>query len=290
MLTTTLAPHIDAYLAARLALGTYNPKSVSVVRPRLRTLDRSFGRRPVERLTRSAVLRWLEGLERLAVNSRAAYLASAATFTKWLHTEGTIAHDPCRDIEKPRRPKTVPRAQPEEVIAAVLEACDDDRDRAIVLLMVGLGLRRKEVAGLRWEHYDEQMAQLLVVATKGGDERFLPVPQAVVDALRPLRVRSTGPVIRSKVDGTHVQPAYVGRLVRDAMVRAGVKNAPYDGVSGHALRHTAASDVLDRCGDLRVVQRMLGHEHLTSTAIYLRRSSAEQLRDAMEGRRYDRSA
>lgn len=287
---TTLAPHIDAYLTSRLRLGTYNRKSIDVVKPRLRTLDRHFGRRPLAHLTRRAITRWLESLDRLAVNSRASYLASASTFTRWLTIEGVITVDPCLEVTKPRRPRSVPRAQPEQVIVQVLEACDDERERAIVLLMVGLGLRRQEVAGLRWEHYDEQMAQMLVVATKGGDERFLPVPQLVADALRPLRVRSTGPVIRSKVDGAHVQPAYVGRLVSQAMARAGVKQAPYDGVSGHALRHTAASDVLDVSGDLRVVQQMLGHARLSSTAIYLRRASAEQLRDAMEGRSYRRSA
>ena len=70
------------------------------------------------------------------------------------------------------------------------------------------------------------------------------------------------------------------------MRRAGVKRGNYDGVSGHALRHTAASDVLDRCGDLRQVQQMLGHSSLATTAIYLRRADAGQIRAAMEGRDY----
>ena len=51
---------------------------------------------------------------------------------------------------------------------------------------------------------------------------------------------------------------------------AGVKLAPYDGVSLHALRHTAASDVLDASRDLRAVQALLGHEHLSTTEVYRR--------------------
>jgi site-specific recombinase XerD len=61
-------------------------------------------------------------------------------------------------------------------------------------------------------------------------------------------------------------------------------------VSAHALRHTAASDVLDRCKDLRIVQQMLGHQHLATTAIYLRRASLVDMRTAMEGRRYEPGA
>jgi site-specific recombinase XerD len=75
---------------------------------------------------------------------------------------------------------------------------------------------------------------------------------------------------------------YVSRWMRTA----GLKRSRWDGRSAHALRHTAASDVLDACHDLRVVQAMLGHEHLSSTSIYLRRASLGQMREAMEGRGY----
>lgn len=58
-------------------------------------------------------------------------------------------------------------------------------------------------------------------------------------------------------------------------------------MSAHALRHTAASDVLDRSNDLRIVQEMLGHRNLATTSIYLRRASLTQMREAMEGRTYE---
>jgi site-specific recombinase XerD len=74
--------------------------------------------------------------------------------------------------------------------------------------------------------------------------------------------------------------------VQQWMVDAGLKRRPRDGVSAHSLRHTCASDVLDACHDLRVVQQMLGHQHLATTAIYLRRADLSQMRDAMAGRRY----
>ena len=62
-----------------------------------------------------------------------------------------------------------------------------------------------------------------------------------------------------------------------------------DGVSTHAFRHTCASDVLDHSGDLRVVQQMLGHSDLKTTAIYLRVAGLGDVRSAMEGRDYQRA-
>ena len=70
------------------------------------------------------------------------------------------------------------------------------------------------------------------------------------------------------------------------MSTAGIKRGAGDGVSAHALRHTAASDVLDRCHDVRTVQAMLGHVSIATTQIYLRRADLSRMREAMAGRDY----
>jgi site-specific recombinase XerD len=285
----TLGPLIALYLTRRRKQGTYTVESVRSVGPRLDSLAQSYGNRPLDKFGRRAIERWLEGLEHLATNSRASYLASVREFTKWLNVEGHTASDACAQIAKAKRARSVPRAQTTESVVKILDACRDDRERAIVMLMVECGLRRAEVAGLRWEDYDSQSATVLVHG-KGQRERLLPVPGPAQQALARIHVASTGPVIRSLRDGSGLRPVTIGKLVSDVMRRAGVKLAAWDGVSGHALRHTAASDVLDRCHDLRVVSSMLGHETLTSTSIYLRRASADQIRAAMEGRSYSETA
>lgn len=286
-MTTTLGPLISRYLAARHARGEYNRKSLRCVGPRLRTLSEHFGNRPLNHLTRHAVEGWLESLHGLAPASRAAYLASVRQLTRWLVLEGVLDDDPCVNIAKVKRPRSVPRAQSTEAIAATFRACRGTRDRAIIWLMVGMGLRRGEVAGLRWEHYDE-VGRVLRVTGKGSHERELPVPVRVADALSALRVwGNTGPVICSHHDvQSPLQPETVGQIAGRILRDAGVKHAPYDGVAGHALRHTCAADVLDGGAPLTVVQEMLGHRHLASTSIYLRRANIGQLRTAMEGRSY----
>jgi integrase/recombinase XerD len=281
----TLQPLVTTYNTRRRKQGTYTAESVRTVAPRLASLARSYGRRPLDQFGRRAIERWLESLEHLATNSRASYLASAREFTKWLNVEGYTTSDACALVPKAKRAKSVPRAQTTAAVAKVLDACNDDRERAIVMLMVECGLRRAEVARLRWEDYDHRAATILVHG-KGQRERLLPVPQAAQDALARIHLTATGPIIRSKRDGAAMRPVTIGKLAAAAMYRAGVKLGAWDGVSGHALRHTCASDVLDRCHDLRVVSSMLGHETLTSTSIYLRRATAEQIRAAMEGRDY----
>lgn len=281
----TLQPYIDAYMRHRLALGTYGPKSNVVVRPRLLSLARHHGRRPLTQFTERAVVAWLESLA-IKQNSRSSYLASVRTFTAWLTREGVVRADPCADLPPIKRTPPNPRAQDRDAVATVLSCCESPRDEAIVILMVELGLRRMEVAGARWEHYDER-GELLTITGKRDKVRVLPVTQATQKALGRIRFSSTGPIIASYWNQQEpISPERVGQIVSRAMAAAGVKRFAYDGVSGHALRHTAASDVLDACGDLRVVQQMLGHDFLSSTAIYLRKASAESIRTAMEGRDY----
>lgn len=281
----TLTPHTRRYLRERQARGTYTRKSIASVRGRLDTLDESFGRRPLRELNRRGIERWLASLDGLAQSSRSSYLSSVRAFCAWLVLDGVIRADPCAGIDSIPRPRSVPRAQTQRAVAAIFAACQDDRDRAIIALMVQMGLRRAEVAGLRWEDYDPH-ARTLLVQGKGGHERFLPVPEAVTTALERIQGRAAGPVIRAKNHPRPISVGWVGKRVGQLMAEAGLKRAPYDGVSGHALRHTAASDVLDQCHDLRVVQAMLGHQHLSSTSIYLRRADMGQMREAMEGRVY----
>lgn len=285
----TLDPFVAAYMRSRVQLGQYGPKSQRVVTPRLHTLSRSFGARPIDQLTHKAIETWLGSLSHLATNSKASYLVSVRQFTAWLTRESPLLHyDPCVTIAPIKRVKPLPRSQTHDAVAAALEACRTDRERAIIWLMVGIGLRRMEVAGLRWEHYDDRAELIEVRHAKNQKERVLPVPAEVAAALRQLRGGGmTGPIIRScNDDHAGISVERVGQIASRILSRAGVKLRPYDGVSGHALRHTAASDVLDECGDLRVVQAMLGHENLATTAIYLRRASAVQMREAMEGRSY----
>lgn len=283
----TLQPHIHVYIREQRAKGRLTGTSPVGVRNRLHLFARFHGNRPLAKVTERQVLAWLATLEDRSPATRRAYLASLRCFTAWLHQHGELAADPCKDIPPMRRPRRVPRALPHDAIVACFTACRDDRDRAVVALAVGCGLRRAEIASVRWEDYDAATATLRVRG-KGDAERVVPVPVFVQTYLEAVRGRQYGPIV-APMDGS-VQPlrpdtigAMCARILRDA----GVKRAAFDGVATHAFRHTCASDVLDHAhGDLRPVQQMLGHSELSSTSIYLRVAGLGQVRDAMEGRDY----
>jgi len=157
-----------------------------------------------------------------------------------------------------------------------------------------LGVRRIEIARLQLGDYDRRHQTLHDITGKGGHQRAVPVPSEAVEWLDPW-VNSvgstTGPFIRS-----HPRPAQglsahqIGMLVTRWMWDAGIKHRAHDGVSLHACRHTAGSDVYERCRNLGVVASFLGHANESTAQRYTRRVRLDELRPAVEGRDYGHAA
>ena len=242
----------------------------------------------LQRLSERHVRRWLEQSEHLAQSTRRNRLSVVRTFCTWLHDEGHAPKNACRKVKALREPRRVPRALAFEQVCAVLAACPDTRARVAVMLMVQLGLRRGEVAGLEVGDFD-LTNRMLVVCGKGGHQRALHVTdQAYTEVIGHLSVSgaTAGPLLRSQQfpqRGLH--PDTVSAIVRRAMEDAGVKRAPFDGVNPHALRHTALTDMLRNGAHIRDVQAVAGHQHNASTEIYLP-LLVGTLAEAMGGRHY----
>lgn len=282
------------WLMGRRLRSEIGARTADVMYSRLRPLLDLHGDFPVEVLDRATLLRWQAKTGRHAPATRRLALSAVRQFCGWLIAEGHLATDPTAGLPRIREPRTVPRALPVEDVAAVLDACPDARMRAIVLLMVQCGLRCGEIAGLDHGDWDRH-AQTIEVTGKGGHERVLPVPGPAGEALAVYvgSCRGAGPLFRTELRGRHtvinrITSERVSELVADVMVDAGV-HVQGDGRSAHALRHTAASDVLDVCHDVRVVQEMLGHQSIATTQRYLRRADLGRLREAMGGREYRRA-
>jgi site-specific recombinase XerD len=280
----------DQWVQGRKARGEIRPNSAAVLRARLTGLVAVVGSGPVDR---AAVQRWQETIGHLAPSTRRAYLATARGFCQWLVLEGHLDQDPTLGVARVREPRRVPRALPErDVVALVDQVVGDLRLAAMVWLMVEVGLRCVEISNLSIGDFDPHMSTL-TVRGKGDHERIVPLPGPARAALdrylqagrrRPGRALFQSIGSRRPGDG-RVSARQISRQVGAAMRAAGVHRAG-DGRSAHALRHTCASDVLERCGDVRIVQELLGHQSLATTQIYLRRASIEQLRRAVDGRDY----
>jgi integrase/recombinase XerC len=158
----------------------------------------------------------------------------------------------------------------------------------IVLWMIQAGLRCCEIERLQIGDIDRgrRMARL---TGKAGHERFVWLPDELEDALNAyLREypASSGPLIRSyRRPNMPLRADTISGMVTQWMWEAGIKVAARDGVSAHAGRHTAATDMLLNGASARDVQYVLGHAHLATTERYLP-PEVRGIVAAMDGRRY----
>jgi len=284
----TIPDLIEPYLRGRVRAHEIIPLTARNDRCILRHFAGVCGPVPPPALNRRHLRRWIEALEPFAPATRRRRWSTVKTFLGWLVVEGQLTKHPLAGMRGPKQPRAVPRAMTPAAVARVLLACPDVRARLIVTLMVQAGLRCCEVSALELGDIDRSRA-LLRVRGKGGHERLLPLLEEIDQALAAYLGQfpaSAGPLVRSYRDPHRpLDPDTISGYVAQIMWAAGVKQAHRDGVSAHALRHTAATDMLRQDAHLRDVQQALGHAHLATTEIYLP-YVVRSLEEAMGGRWY----
>lgn len=220
-------------------------------------------------------------------SSRRAYFCAARCFLRWMVADGHLRRDPLEGMRPPTVPRTAPLVLSESQVGALLRAAPDARARLIVWLEVGLALRSIEVTRLNVEHW-RRGAKTIRVVGKGGHQRELPVVPEVERALIAYLAEcpaDRGPLVRS-VRGHRMGANTIIQMMSHLLWDAGVKSAAFDGIAGHSLRRTCATDVYQQCKDIRLVQTMLGHASLGTTQLYLAQAELPAMREAMEGRPY----
>lgn len=278
------------YVAQRRARGEINDRTAEQLESRLRSFALLADVRP-ERVRRRHVERWLE-VPGLSPAYRRGRFSALKGFCAWCVMNGHMPKDPTLGLKVPSVPQGLPRARPREDSALVLAHCPDLRTKVCALLMVQEGLRRAEVAKAQVADLCLR-ARTLSVRGKGGQgmvTRTVPVSDETCRTITAYMAEvgmTAGPLVRSvKWPDRGISPARVGELVTAAMWDAGVKRARGDGVSPHALRHSAAHDMIDAGADVLEVQQMLGHRSIQNTMIYLRGHVSPDLRKAAGGRSY----
>jgi len=213
-------------------------------------------------------------------------LAAIRAFYRWLVREEGLARDPSAGLSGPKQPLRLPRPLSVDDCAALAEApppADDAvalRDRALVELLYGAGLRVGEVVALDVRDLD-LLAREVRVMGKGRKERSVPLPEAAREALAAWLDARRRP-------GYQAEPLFVSlaggsagrrlgeRAVRRVLGRRAARAGIADRVHPHRLRHSYATHLLDMGADLREIQELLGHASLSTTQRYLA-VSAERL-------------
>jgi integrase/recombinase XerD len=204
------------------------------------------------------------------------HVSAIRTYFGFVVGEGRLADDPSDRLESPQRWRTLPDTLTVREVEAMLGAPSLDeplawRDRALLELAYGAGLRVSELCGLELNGLLLEEG-LVRVFGKGGKERLVPIGRGTIGSvsvylsvLRPTLDRGrTGSRVLLNARGEPLSRVGAWGVVKRCAERAGIQKR----VTPHTLRHSFATHLLEGGADLRAVQEMLGHADLSTTQIY----------------------
>ena len=210
--------------------------------------------------------------------SQARIISGIKSFFRFLKIEGYIDHNPTRLLESPRLGRHLPTVLTVEEIDRMESAIDLSkpegvRNRAIIEMTYGCGLRVSEVVSLRLSQLYADEGYISVVG-KGDKQRVVPVsevaPDCVAESCSEVR-NAIAPkagcddILFLNRRGGGLSRVMVFYIIKDLCRLAGIKK----NVSPHTLRHSFATHLLEGGANLRAIQQMLGHEDISTTEIYL---------------------
>lgn len=228
-----------------------------------------------ENVTAEDVTGYLASRSKVSERSQARFLSALRNFFDWLYLEGVVKENPCELVDMPKLGRYFPSVLSEQEVEAIMDSVDTTdwigvRDRAILEVLYGCGLRVSEAVGLRISclYPDEGFVR---VFGKGKKERLIPFCGMALEAVqrylevRPLPADSgSDDLLFLNNRGTSLSRVSMFKMVKKQALIADVRKE----MSPHTFRHSFATHLVENGADLRVVQEMLGHESITTTEIY----------------------
>jgi integrase/recombinase XerC len=230
----------------------------------------------------------------LSKPSVARALAAIRSWFGWLARMGHVEQNPARLVATPKLPKHLPRVPGIEQVNQVLDGLNAapqkesagtawaERDRVILELLYGCGIRNAELVGLNLDHI-QWSNECLLVRGKGRKERYVPLGDAAAAAIRgylPSRERklasakklSGALLLNARLRGdVRLTTRSVGRIVKHLAMANGLAAD----VHPHTLRHAFGTHMLEEGADLRAIQEILGHARLSTTQRYTHLTSGQ---------------
>lgn len=216
----------------------------------------------------------------LSKRSQARLLSSLRSYFDWMILEDERKDNPCDGVDSPKLGRYLPEVLSVDEVSAIMESVDlrswsGLRDRAVLELLYGCGLRVSEACGLLISqlYLDEGFVRIV---GKGDKERIVPVGDMAADALdayfaaRPEPAAGCDDVVFLNRFGRGLTRVSVFNMVKKQALLAGIRKE----ISPHTFRHSFATHLIENGADLRIVQEMLGHESILTTEIYTHVDSA----------------
>lgn len=210
----------------------------------------------------------------LSKRSQARMLSSLRSFFGYLVLEGERVDNPCDGIESPKLGRYLPAVLSVEEVEAIMESVDLGsksglRDRAILEVLYGCGLRVSEAAGLKISGIYRDEGFIKVIG-KGDKQRLVPLGEIASEAIENYMAVRIEPAqgcddfLFLNKNGKPLSRVSIFNLVKKQALLAGIRKE----ISPHSFRHSFATHLIENGADLRIVQEMLGHESILTTEIY----------------------
>ncbi len=232
-------------------------------------------------ITQEQVLLYMQELQRRELHASSCRIALVhlRVFFRYLMREKHIELNPTQLIKMGRLPHRLPKNLPAERVSQLLESTDKmqlpygARDRAILEILYGSGLRVSELLELRGSQIDWDES-FLRIKGKGGKTRFVPLGTKAAEALRHYIKEARPLLVKSgkRASDLVFLSNRGSQLTRERVRQLLIKRAQEAGLDAHVfphlLRHCFATHLLENGADLRVIQELLGHADLGTTEIY----------------------
>ena len=254
-------------------------------------LDNFFSHIAAEPSTVSTqdILDYLAENARLSKRSQSRLLSSLRSFFDWLVMEGDRKDNPCDPVDSPKLGRYLPEVLSVDEVTSIIDSVDlskwtGKRDKAILEILYGCGLRVSEAVGLKISnvYLDEGFVR---VVGKGDKERIVPMGEMAAAAVREYMAVRPDPASPQYDDilflnrfGKAISRVALFNMVKNQAMAAGVNKE----ISPHTFRHSFATHLIENGADLRVVQEMLGHESILTTEIYTHIDSSTWQRAILE--------
>lgn len=277
--TSAMDPWIEGYLSYLAKVGRKTPRTVIDVRCTLRRATAHFERTrtgiALWHLTLEDYLHWLEAERQRGSteSSLAKYLSHVRGLLEYAWRSGRAERNVLDgfSLQHSLR-RTAPQSLNLEEAERLVEATTAPgltarRDRLIILLLYGCGLRTSELCALDVAHVNRERQELMVLKAKGDRPRVIPIPAALYTELLAylLEHGKRGPLFRTSIHKLRLRAKDICEIVTNAATRAGLRA----GVTPRTLRHSFATHLMDRGVDLAVIASLMGHRSPQETGVYL---------------------
>ena len=232
---------------------------------------------------------YLQSRDGLSERSQARVLSSLRSFFDWLVIEGVMKDNPCDRVDGPKIGRYLPNVLSEEEVAALIDSVDVSgwqglRDRAILEVLYGCGLRVSEAVGLKISCLYFKEGFIRVIG-KGNKERLVPIGDLAIAAVEEYLEARRVPADSDSSDilflnrfGRSLSRVSMFTMIKAQALAAGIRKE----ISPHTFRHSFATHLLEHGADLRIVQEMLGHESISTTEIYTHIDSSTWQNEILE--------